>query len=110
MPVAFAFQRRSPYVPLFDAKMLKLKQSGEVDKVMDKYLNLKDNVVCDDSSFTTIGYQHIFSAFVLLATGVAAACTILLGENIKTCVRGEGKTKTSEKKIFVRKTHTLKLM
>lgn len=81
--VSFAFPNGSPYVALFSAKILKLKQGGEVDKLLHKYLSTKDAVTCDTSSYTTLGYENIFSAFVVLLAGAVAAWVILLGERMR---------------------------
>ncbi len=55
--VSFAFVKGSPYVSLFSNRILKLKQGGEVEKLLAKYMDSKSNVSCDESSYTTIGYQ-----------------------------------------------------
>lgn len=44
--VTFGFQRGSPYVALFSEKILLLKQSGQVQKILDKYLTAKDTGEC----------------------------------------------------------------
>ncbi len=90
--VTFAFQKGSPYVPLFNAKILTLKQSGEVQKMIDKYLNTKADVTCSHSSFTPIGYQNIFSAFVLLLGGVVAGWIILFVEKARATCAGRTHT------------------
>ena len=42
--VSFAFPKDSPFVALFSAKILVLKQSGEVDKLIRKYLVRKKKI------------------------------------------------------------------
>ncbi len=82
--VSFGFPKGSQFVSLFSAFILKLKQGGEVEKLIDKYLGAsgKEASCGDGGSYTTLGYQNIFSAFVLLAVGVAAAWIVLVYEKI----------------------------
>ena len=96
VPVTFAFRKGSPYVPLFNSKILTMKQSGEVQKMMEKYLGggaaKTSAAACDDGGFTKIGYENIFSAFVLLSGGVAAAWVILLAEGVRAvCCVGQAR-------------------
>ena len=71
--VSFGFQTGSPYVELFNHKILMMRESGQVGKIIDKYLRAKDVASCDSSAFKEIKFPNVFTAFLVLAVGIVAA-------------------------------------
>ncbi len=72
-------------------------QSGEVQKMIDKYLKAKESISCSASSFTKIGYENIFSAFVLLVSGMALAWVILAAEKTRAACTSRSKQYNKDK-------------
>lgn len=80
--VTFAFQKDSHYVKLFSHKILELKQNGQIDKLLIDYLQEKESVSCDTSPFKHIKYENIFTAFLVLAFGIASAFGVVIYERL----------------------------
>ena len=68
--IAWALQKDSPLRPLFNFYLTKAKESGEINRLMTRYVPSK---VCYDSGFKPIAFQSIFTAFVMLSIGIALA-------------------------------------
>ena len=78
--VSFAFPKNSDLVGLFSEKILALKQSGQVEKVLDKYFGVKRRVTCSDKNFKEIKFENIFTAFLVLGVGVTSAWLVAFME------------------------------
>ena len=78
--VSFAFPKGSPYVDLFSEKILAMKQSGQVEKILGHYLRAKDHVTCSNSNFKEIKFENIFTAFLALAVGILLAWIVAVAE------------------------------
>ena len=75
-PVAYGFQKDSPFLPLFNYNLNKLRERGSLNQIKVKYEPAPQ--VCPDYSGNSLGFLSVFSAFGLLFSGVGIAL-ILFG-------------------------------
>lgn len=71
--VALAFRKGSPYVKLFSSRIRDYKEYGLIDHMHGLKRNAKGNVNCPQDEMNELGYENIFSSFVLLGSGVLLA-------------------------------------
>jgi hypothetical protein len=76
--IAWAHQKGSPYVPLFNFHLTRIRETGQVIRTMTKYTGTGAGGSCNVSNFKPIVIQNIFTAFLTLLVGVVVAL-ILLG-------------------------------
>ena len=75
-PVAYGFQKDSPFLPLFNYNLNKLRERGSLNQIKVKYEPAPQ--VCPDYSGNSLGFLSVFSAFGVLFSGVGIAL-ILFG-------------------------------
>ena len=75
-PVAYGFQKDSPFLPLFNYNLNKMKEKGSLKQIQDKY-ELKPQI-CPDYSGKSLGASSVFAAFGVLFFGIGIAA-ILFG-------------------------------
>ena len=71
--MAYALPKYSPYVKIFNHRLSVLRESGQLGLIFNRAK--EDKKLCSShednhSGFNEIGYENIFTAFLLLATGV----------------------------------------
>ena len=75
---AFAFPKDSPFKDVFNHALLKMIESGELDKIKTKYKSIYE---CDGSSGRSLGISNVGFAFAVFAIGLVL-CTVVLGMEI----------------------------
>ena len=75
-PVAYGFQKDSPFLPLFNYNLNKMKERGSLKQIQVKYEPPPQ--ICPDYSGKSLGVNSVFSAFGVLFSGVGIAL-ILFG-------------------------------
>ena len=82
---AWAFQKESPYLEIFNLQLNKIKASGLSVKLLLQ--QLKDAEFASNCgaklAFDEIKFESVLMAFVLLAVGVVAAVVTLVGERTR---------------------------
>ena len=75
-PVAYGFQKDSPFLPLFNYNLNQMREKGSLKQIQVKYEPPPQ--VCPDYSGKSLGVSSVFSAFGVLFSGVGIAL-ILFG-------------------------------
>ena len=75
-PVAYGFQKDSPFLNLFNHNLNKMKEKGSLKQIQVKYEPPPQ--ICPDYSGKSLGVNSVFSAFGVLFSGVGIAL-ILFG-------------------------------
>ena len=70
-PVAYGFQKDSPFLPLFNYNLNKMRERGSLKQIKVKYEPPAQ--ICPDYSGNSLGFLSVFSAFGLLFSGVGIA-------------------------------------
>ena len=68
---ALGLQKNSPYLKMFNYKIRKYVESGVLANTGAMKKNPKGTVTCPSDTVKSIGYETIFSAFVLFGIGLA---------------------------------------
>ena len=74
-PMTFAFQKNSPYLPLFDFFMLQMEENGINDQILMKYKSPPQ--FCPDRSGLPVDMYSFFTLFLILAAGIALSLILL---------------------------------
>ena len=74
--VAYGFQKDSPFLPLFNYNLNKMKERGSLKQIQVKYEPPPQ--ICPDYSGKALGVSSVFSGFGVLFSGVGIAL-ILFG-------------------------------
>ena len=80
--IGWAFQKHSPFLQLFNYHLTKAKETGSVQRILNKYISRIENVQCVTSNFKEITIENIFTAFLILAIGIVVAFFATIGERI----------------------------
>ena len=75
-PVAYGFQKDSPFLPLFNYNLNKMRERGSLEQIQVKYE--PPSQICPDYSGKALGVSSVFSSFGVLFSGVGIAL-ILFG-------------------------------
>ena len=75
-PVAYGFQKDSPFLPLFNYNLNKMRERGSLEQIQVKYEPPPQ--ICPDYSGKALGVSSVFSGFGVLFSGVGIAL-ILFG-------------------------------
>ena len=67
-PYAYGFQKDSPYLHLFNHYLKEMREKGTLKKILNKYQAAPQ--VCPDSSGLPLGFESVFTAFLLLVGGI----------------------------------------
>ena len=67
-PYAYGFQKDSPYLQLFNHYLKEMREKGTLKKILNKYKAAPQ--VCPDSSGLPLGFESVFTAFLLLVGGI----------------------------------------
>ena len=72
--MAWAFQRQSELLPLFNYHIHKMKQSGIIDRLRQKYLDEKNLVTSETIVDTNVlGYDNVMFPFLAFLIGLCVA-------------------------------------
>ena len=74
-PMTFAFQKDSPYLPLFDNFMLQMEEKGINDQILRKYKPPPQ--FCPDRSGLPVDMKSCFTLFLILIAGFALSFILL---------------------------------
>ena len=81
--VGYGFQKNSPYVGLFSYIINDLIEFGNVEYIQSSIAMEKHSVMCDQNKdYKQIGYENIFSVFLLFFVGILISCIKLVFEII----------------------------
>ena len=78
---AFAFSKDFPFKDLFNHAMMKMIESGELQKIKTKYQEKKPN--CDGSSRRSLGFGNVGFAFAVFGIGIFSSIIIMIIENLR---------------------------
>ena len=78
--LAFPFQKNSPFLKVFDNVLNIMQETGSLQNTHRHIAQYKPLMVCDEKRDWSIGYQNIFSAFVIVGIGCIIAMLILMCE------------------------------
>ena len=79
-PLGLALQKNSPYLPLFNYHLNKMKQKGILEQILSKYEPPAQK--CPDSSGLPLGFGSCFTAFLALLGGASVGLAIFIVEVI----------------------------
>ena len=81
--VGYGFQKNSPYVGLYSYIINDLIEFGNVEYIRSSIAMGKHSVMCDQNKeYKQLGYENIFSVFLLLFVGIIFSCIKLVLEII----------------------------
>ena len=84
--VGYGFQKNSPYVALFSYVINDLIEFGNVKYIQSSIAMEKDSMACEQNKeYKPLGYDNIFSVFILLFIGIILSCIKLIYERI-SCI------------------------
>ena len=92
--LAFAFQEDSEFTQMFNAFLLKLRQSGVMNKIHQKWIpSGGENGNGNTNLAVVLGFENLSFPFLGLAFGAVVAVALELGLSLKSCcscrVRGK---------------------
>ena len=65
LPVAWGFQKNSPFLPLFNSYLKKLDEKGTFQKLLQRFA--PPSQVCPDGAGKPIGFSSCLTAFLSFA-------------------------------------------
>ena len=84
--VGYGFQKNSPYVALFSYVINDLIEFGNVKYIQSSIAMEKDSMTCEQNKeYKPLGYENIFSVFILLFIGIILSGIKLIYENM-SCI------------------------
>ncbi len=83
--LAFALQKDSPFLEIFNYFLLKMMEVGEIKRITEKYTTFSQE--CPNYSGKPLGFNSCVTAFGLLCFGLAIAWILYLGELIATGIK-----------------------
>ena len=86
---ALAFKKNSQYVELFSHQLRRYLESGVTENMVSLKRSPKGTVTCPSENFLSVGYEVVFSAFLISGLGVLIAILQLIIEIILTKRRVE---------------------
>ena len=78
MPMAFGFQKNSPYLPLFNFHIKKMIEKGSFEKHYQQFQPHPQ--VCPDSAGKPLGFNSTLTGFLAYAAGLILGLIILIFE------------------------------
>ena len=75
VPMAYAFQKDSPYFAIFNYYIKAMKEKGSIDQIIEKYAPAPQ--ICPDLTGEALGFNSCISAFLVLIGGAAAGLILL---------------------------------
>ena len=75
VPMAYAFQKDSPYFAIFNYYIKAMKEKGSIDQIIEKYAPAPQ--ICPDLTGEALGFNSCISAFMLLIGGATAGLILL---------------------------------
>ena len=79
-PAAFALQKNSPLLELFNYALLRLKENGLFDKIVRRWTTARILPDCDWEGDSRLGLEPTFGIFLILLLGIGCSSGLLLGE------------------------------
>ena len=76
--IAYAFQKYSPYLKLFNYYLKKLEEGGTFHNLKNKYNRLPQ--VCSSDGGGPIGFSNTITAFIAFLIGLALGASLLILE------------------------------
>ena len=77
---AFAFQKGSEFVFMFNHFLKKMHESGVIDK-MDRDWSLREEIEFEVEPAVTLGYKNVVFPFIILVGGLIFSCGLTFFEN-----------------------------
>ena len=87
--IAFAFPKKSPFLDLFNWKLQKMSENGELQKILTKYS--KNDQDCGSQKGKPLGFENIAVMFLIMVSGIVSSIFICGAERIldtKGCIKG----------------------
>lgn len=82
--VGYGFQKYSPYVGVFNYIINDLIEFGNVKYIQSSIAMEKDSLTCEENKqYKPLGYENIFSVFILFFIGIVVSCARLVFELVK---------------------------
>ena len=78
MPMAFGFQKNSPYLPIFNFHIKKMIEKGTFDKFYQQFLPQPQ--VCPESAGKPLGFTSTLTGFLAYIAGIILGLIILIFE------------------------------
>ena len=79
-PLAFGFQKDSPFLGLFNYYLKEMRETGTLDQIMKKYESGPQ--VCEDYSGKPLGFGSVSAAFIIMVFALILVLTIFLFEYV----------------------------
>eukprot|EP00095_Tigriopus_kingsejongensis_P012527 maker-scaffold455_size166772-snap-gene-0.36 protein:Tk12527 transcript:maker-scaffold455_size166772-snap-gene-0.36-mRNA-1 annotation:"hypothetical protein L798_01404" len=86
---AYAFQRDSPFLPLFNFNLKRMLERGSMNQVVEKYLSVAGQQ-CEDLSGAPLGFENCFTAFLVFLTGCFLGAVVGMAEHLAKCFGPKG--------------------
>ena len=83
---AFAFQKGSEFLPMFNHFLRKMHESGIIDK-MNQDWSKREEIDFDLDPTVTLGYENVAFPFTILLGGLSFACIVTLFERAFTAIK-----------------------
>ena len=77
---AFAFQKGSEFVFMFNHFLKKMHESGVIDK-MDRDWSLREEIEFEVEPAVTLGYKNVVFPFIILVGGLIFSCGLTFFES-----------------------------
>ena len=78
--LAYPFKKNSPFLKVFDNVLNIMQETGTIQNTQRHVVQYKPLTVCDKKRDWSIGYENIFSAFVIVGSGCIIALLVWLFE------------------------------
>ena len=78
--IGFAFPKESKYLGLFNAKLQKMFESGELQKIIEKHS--KESPNCNSSKGLPLGFENIAIVFCIISVGLLTSLILCAVEQI----------------------------
>ena len=87
MPMAWAFQKESELLNIFNYYLEKMQQSGVIDRLRQKFIgdHNRDTGALNIQALQGLGYANVVFPFLALLTGLCAAFMQLGIETVTIC-------------------------
>ena len=79
-PIAYGFQKDSPFLSLFNYNLNKMKEKGSLKQIQDKYKPKPQ--ICPDYNGKSLGVSSVFTVFVVLIFGFGLSMILFVLEKL----------------------------
>ena len=84
-PYAYAFQKDSPYLPIFNHYIKEMQEKGVMDQILEKYAPAPQ--ICPALTGVALGFESCFTAFLVLISGAVLGIILLI---VELCAKTSG--------------------